>query len=283
MISGCRRIPILMYHNVEDPARERFRCQMRLLTRLNYRTIVFADLVSAVRERRILPEKTVVLTFDDGTVDHYRNVFPVLRAYGLVGTFFVSPGLMGTTKWMIKHGDAKSRDWFDDVPRQVLNEGKGSVPRKFCHLSWDEALEMHRAGQEIGSHGLTHPFLTGIPLAEAEWEIRSSSEQLAACLGGLITTFCYPFGDSNVAVREVVRRAGYRGACVTAPTSTCEVLFDDLFALGRVPANTEMPMWAFWLVISGADFFRRRISRLPGMASILQVRRDLRKALRQLR
>ncbi|CBE67305.1 protein of unknown function [Candidatus Methylomirabilis oxygeniifera] len=271
-----------MYHNVEDPARERFRVQMRLLSRFGYRTIVFADLVSQVREGRTIAAKTVVLTFDDGTADHYRNVFPTLEEFGLVGTFFVSPDLIGTTKWMIKYGDTKSRVWFDEVPGQCSKRGD-SAPRKFCHLSWDEVVKMHHAGQEIGSHGLTHPFLTGIPLSEAEREIYRSSEQLAASLGGPISTFCYPFGDWSMAVRETVRAAGYRGACVTAPTSTCEVSFDDLFTLGRLPANTEMPMWAFWLVISGGDFFRRRINRLPGIEPIFQLRRDLRRALRQWR
>jgi peptidoglycan/xylan/chitin deacetylase (PgdA/CDA1 family) len=254
---------------------------MRLLSRLGYRTIIFADLVSLVRQGETLPTKTIVLTFDDGTVDHHRNVLPILKEFGLVATFFVSPGLMGTEKWMIKYAATKSRDWFDDDPRVRLRGGMNSAPRKFSHLSWDEALEMHRAGQEIGSHGLMHSFLTGIPLAEAEREIRLSRELLATRLGKPVRTFCYPFGDWNGAVQGVVRAAGYQGACVTVPSSTADVRFDDLFVLGRVPANTEMPMWAFWLVISGADSLRRRITRLPGMAPLVQVRRNLRDASRR--
>lgn len=278
---GRKYLPILMYHNVEDGERARFHIQMRLLSRLGYRTILFADLVTLVRGGMGLPAKSVVLTFDDGTVDHCRNVLPTLKEFGLVGTFFVSPGLMGTEKWMIKYAAAKSRDWFDDDPKLRSREGTNSTPRKFSHLSWDEVLEMHRAGQEIGSHGLMHSFLTGIPLAEAEHEIWHSGELLAARLGGPIKTYCYPFGDWNFAVREVVKAAGYLGACVTEPSSTADVCFDDPFSLGRIPANTEMPMWAFWLVISGADFLRRRITRLPGMAPLLQVRRNLRSAIRR--
>jgi len=279
--SSRSRLPILAYHNVEDGERVRFSIQMRLLSRLGYRTIIFADLVSLVRRGKTLPTKTIVLTFDDGTVDHHRNVLPILKEFGLVATFFVSPGLMGTEKWMIKYAVTKSRDWFDDDPRLRSREGMNSAPRKFSHLSWDEVLEMHRAGQEIGSHGLMHSFLTGIPLAEAEREIRLSRELLATRLGKPVRTFCYPFGDWNGAVQGVVRAAGYQGACVTAPSSTADVRFDDLFVLGRVPANTEMPTWAFWLVISGADSLRRRITRLPGMALLLQVRRNLRSAIRR--
>lgn len=279
--SSRSRLPILAYHNVEDGERVRFCIQMRLLSRLGYRTITFADLVSLVRQGKTLPTKTIVLTFDDGTVDHHRNVLPILKECGLVATFFVSPGLMGTEKWMIKYVVTKSRDWFDDDPRLRSREGMNSAPRKFSHLSWDEVLEMHRAGQEIGSHGLMHSFLTGIPLAEAEREIRLSRELLATRLGKPVRTFCYPFGDWNGAVQGVVRAAEYQGACVTASGSTADVRFDDYFALGRVPANTEMPMWAFWLVISGADFMRRRIMRLPGMAPLVQARRNLRDASRR--
>ena len=70
------------------------------------------------------------------------------------------------------------------------------------------------AGQEIGAHTLTHPHLPALPLAQARTEIFDSKKQLEDRFGVPVHHFCYPYGDYNEAIRDLVGEAGYQ----TAPT-----------------------------------------------------------------
>lgn len=65
---------------------------------------------------------------------------------------------------------------------------------------------------EIGSHGVTHAYLTRIPMREAIDEIRDSRSMLQAMHGQEIKKFCYPRGYANAELREVVKQAGYESA-----------------------------------------------------------------------
>ena len=90
---------VLSYHYVRDrspafprlPALEpaRFEAQLAVLTR-DRRAQDHAAFLDAVDRRRPLPGRTFLLTFDDGLVDHYATVFPILRAHGVTGVLFVS-------------------------------------------------------------------------------------------------------------------------------------------------------------------------------------------------
>jgi len=69
------------------------------------------------------------------------------------------------------------------------------------------------AGHEIGAHSLTHPYLTRISLREAREQIFSCKKKLEDRFGVPVLHFCYPYGDWNPAVRDLVREAGYESAC----------------------------------------------------------------------
>ena len=81
----------------------------------------------------------------------------------------------------------------------------------------DEAQirEWLAAGHEIGSHTLTHPFLTRISPQRAREEISASKKKLEDRFGRPVRHFCYPYGDWNPAVRDLVMAAGYETACTT--------------------------------------------------------------------
>lgn len=69
---------------------------------------------------------------------------------------------------------------------------------------------------EIGSHGLTHSYLTRIPLSEAREEIFESKKMLENVTGQKITKFCYPRGYHNDKIKGMVKDAGYESARTTA-------------------------------------------------------------------
>jgi peptidoglycan/xylan/chitin deacetylase (PgdA/CDA1 family) len=73
------------------------------------------------------------------------------------------------------------------------------------------------ARHDIGSHTLSHPYLTKLPPAQAREEITASRKKLEDLFGRPVTHFCYPYGDWNEAVRDLVQAAGYKTACTTDP------------------------------------------------------------------
>ena len=118
------------------------------------------------------------LTFDDGYYSQYEKAVPALNAHGFKGTFFIFTDYA---------------DYFN---------------------LWDRWREAAVMGHEIASHSKTHPFLTALPLSEAEYEIVTSQMLIDAEIPGQKSvTFAYPYGDLNAAVKALVQKyyIGARG------------------------------------------------------------------------
>lgn len=98
------RLSIVMYHYVRPIADSKYPGIKGLELSLFKQQIAFfkehfcvvtmEEVVDAVREKRKLPENALLLTFDDGYIDHYRYVFPVLKEYGMQGSFFMPSGIL---------------------------------------------------------------------------------------------------------------------------------------------------------------------------------------------
>ena len=92
--SYTKNVPILMYHHLsENPGGynirpESFRRHMELLWENGYETVTFDDLIAFTEKGTPLPEKSVIITFDDGYTSNYEFAFPVLREYGFKATIF---------------------------------------------------------------------------------------------------------------------------------------------------------------------------------------------------
>lgn len=91
-------LTIVMYHYVRDLKNSRypnikgldvnlFREQINYL-RKNYHIITMEEVIYSIEKKSKIPNKSVLLTFDDGYSDHYENVFPVLEKYNLQGSFY---------------------------------------------------------------------------------------------------------------------------------------------------------------------------------------------------
>ncbi|MDD2272159.1 MAG: Ig-like domain-containing protein [Desulfuromonadaceae bacterium] len=116
------------------------------------------------------------LTFDDGYYSQYEKALPALNARGFKGTFFIFTDYS---------------DYFN---------------------LWDRWAEAATMGHEIASHTKTHPYLTTLPLSEAEYEITVSQTLIDAKITGQKSlSFAYPYGDLNTAVKALVQKS-YIGA-----------------------------------------------------------------------
>ncbi|MEU9129748.1 polysaccharide deacetylase family protein [Kitasatospora sp. NPDC048540] len=187
---------ILMYHSVaeeeEDPylltvSPQRFAAQMAWLHRTGRRGVSVRELLTARRAGRAAG--LVGLTFDDGYADFARYAVPVLREYGFTATAYVVPDLLGT-----------ENGWDAEGPRKKL-------------LTVDQVTELASAGWEIGSHGLGHQALPGLPADLLATQCRESRRALEDLVGGPVTGFCYPYGAVDLPAALAVRDAGYDYAC----------------------------------------------------------------------
>ena len=113
-------IPVLMYHKIGDDKdndavirEDLFREQMKFLKDNGYNPLTMNQLYEYVVNGAAVPEKPVVLTFDDGYADTYSIVYPLMKEYGFAATVFINPGDVGT------------------------------------RLTWDQVREMHKNGITI--------------------------------------------------------------------------------------------------------------------------------------
>ena len=137
--------------------------------------------------------KAVALTFDDGFANAFENALEPLHRHGFRAIQFLVANRLGQfNEWEVAQGEVRE-------PLMDAAQVK----------SW------LAAGHEIGAHTLTHPFLTRISLREARVEVSAGKKKLEDGFGLAVQHFCYPYGDWNEAVRDLVQESGYATACTT--------------------------------------------------------------------
>ena len=149
---------------------------------------------AAVRNRSLTPAPAhIVITFDDGFQNTLEHALDPLGENQFRAIQFIVAGRIG-----------QQNVW--DVP-------DGEVSAALMDAA--QIREWLAAGHQIGSHSLTHPRLTQIDPKAAREEICSSKKLLEDQFGLPINHFCYPYGDWNPAIRDLVADAGYLTACTT--------------------------------------------------------------------
>ena len=189
-------VPILMYHYTSEPPEDadkyrtdlsvspaNLRRQLEYLQANGYTTIDFYELARGLANRQTLPEKPVILTFDDGYRDNYEHAFPLLQAFGMKGVFFIITEPIN----------------FND-PRYV---------------SWEMVREMADAGMSMEIHTVSHPNLADLDDEKAQQQIVGAQEEIAAHTGYLPRFLSYPGGDYDDETIQIARDAELWGAVTT--------------------------------------------------------------------
>jgi peptidoglycan/xylan/chitin deacetylase (PgdA/CDA1 family) len=226
--------PILTYHKLGPrPSRVRlkglyvsstlFTRQLAELQAAGFRTGTLGQCAGA------RTDKQLVITFDDGYLNVLRYALEPLAHTGFRAIQFLPADLLGKhNQWDVPLGEA---------PEQIMDP--------------NQVREWLSAGHDIGSHSLTHPYLTRISPARAREEVRASRKKLEDLFGRPILHFCYPYGDWNQAVSDWVREAGYQTACTTVPGVNTPS--DSAFVLKRFTARyPSRNLKQFWGWLRGA-------------------------------
>ena len=225
------RVPILMYHYIDVPsagadayrvglslAPEIFSQHLDYLREQGYTTIHLQDLISYLQTGRPdLPEKPIILTFDDGYRDNYENAFPILQNHEMTATFFI----------ITDFADLAATD-----------------PTYARYATWDLLRKMDAAGMEIGSHTRDHPDLRGRSDDFLVWQALGSSQTIEANIGKKPRVLAYPSGSYDEETIRVFHDAGFWGAVTTQPGVEQDSL--HLFELKRlrITNETEVPQLA---------------------------------------
>jgi peptidoglycan/xylan/chitin deacetylase (PgdA/CDA1 family) len=175
--------PILLYHRIAVPQKEspyfvtpdEFRAQMQALKDWGYTPILPSQLVDAIRNGALLPERPVVISFDDGDITVYTEAYPIMKELGFVGVNYL-------------------------VANYINAEG---------YMSVDQLKELSAAGWEVGSHTMSHRDLTAP--GDTNWQLYQSRVTLEELLGVEVPTLAYPYGISNENVESLARDT-YRAA-----------------------------------------------------------------------
>lgn len=184
-----KSIPVIMYHSIDYEKgnelrvpKEKFREQMKDLKDNGYTTLTMRQLYDFMASNKPVPEKSVVLTFDDGYKDNYENAYPVLKEFGFKATVFIITN--------------------------CIDKDKGFLTSK-------ELKEMDKNGMDIESHTLNHDKLDELPYNKQVETLKGSKEFLEKILNKKVKYIAYPYGKYNNDAIKATKDTGYNIAFTT--------------------------------------------------------------------
>ncbi|MEA4901630.1 polysaccharide deacetylase family protein [Desulfitobacterium sp.] len=208
-------IPVLMYHSISTipgntlgvPVKQ-FTEEMEWLHRQNYHSLSLEEFYQALANGTPVPEKPILLTFDDGYSDNYNDAWPILRQYGFRATFFITTNSVGPGM-----------------------------------MNWDQLNDLARQGNSIGSHTVNHLDLATLSDKQQKSELTNSKQELEKNLGISEIALCFPSGRYNKTTLDLMPELGYKLGFTTQPGKVH--LGDDLLTLKRVRISGGMSLASF--------------------------------------
>jgi len=204
--------PILLYHHFQpitshmsksmrrwSISPDKFKSQLDWVSSHGFHTITMEELVGHLKHHLPLPLKPIVLSFDDGWKEHYTIVYPLLKKYHYVGTFFIITDSVGHSAYM----------------------------------NWGQIHQLAADGMDIEAHTVTHPHLSALKHAEAQKEIVESKRVLEERLHKPVTVLAYPFGSYNEDTIAITKAAGFEAAATVGLNDGYIYRADDSYTLVR--------------------------------------------------
>jgi peptidoglycan/xylan/chitin deacetylase (PgdA/CDA1 family) len=194
-----RRIAVLGFHKIGAPADGsyptwnyvsigRFRDYLRHLSDDGWRVLSGEDFVAFLNDVDRLPEKSAIITFDDGYRSTLTEASACLEDFKFPAVIFVPTAYVGQT------------NTFDQDIEPV---------EQIC--TWDELHELRRRGVSVQAHGVNHLGLSTLGARAVRRELLECRTRLEERLGGRVSLFAYPYGDAKhrVLTQELLQASGY--------------------------------------------------------------------------
>lgn len=188
LVSDNRGIPVLYYHSVNDTvdnevtiSPELLKKQLEYIKYQGYITLSMNEVENYILDNQPIPEKSILITFDDGYMDNYYNAYPILKELNMKATIFC-----------------------------ITSELDGSY-----YLSEEALKEMSQNNIDIESHTVNHLHLNKLTYDEQLKEMSDSKTKLENITGKKVTSIAFPFGDYNEDSVKAAKNAGYSIAFTT--------------------------------------------------------------------
>lgn len=218
-------VPILTYHMIGyeqgslSVAPENFSKQMEYIKENGYAVITLDELVKGIQSKKRFKRNEVVITLDDGYQDNFKYAYPVLKKFSFPAIIFLVTDYIGNKKGF---------------------------------LNWDEVRIMSKNNISFGGHTKTHFYLGDVLDDKVAWEqIAGPKKAIEQEIRAPVDYFCYPVGGFNERIKEIVKEAGYKGACTT--NRGLGKLNSDVYEIKRIKVtNSDVTIpFSFRLKLSG--------------------------------
>lgn len=204
-----QEIPILMYHSMLKSRQcigqyvvspDEFESDINYLEENGYTAIFMQDLISCVKGESQLPDKPVIITFDDGYYNNYYYAYKIAKEHNIKMVISI----------IVSQTDLYSES-HDENPN-------------YSHLTWDEINEMLNSGLvEIANHSYNlhaqNGKYIGVTKAKCESDeeykqrlvndIKKAQDRIFEKTGIMPTTFTYPFGLAGKNTKEIIKNMGF--------------------------------------------------------------------------
>ena len=232
---------VLMYHMISEHLPKNkskfnrlrvkpseFEKQLIWLKNNNFKSYTLSELVDLEQ----IPEKSIVITFDDGYEDNFKNAFALLKKYGFKATIYIVLNRF-------------EQNWATD---KDLNQVSNELNSEKMLLN-EQIKEMIDSGLiEIGSHTLDHVNLPKLTFNEKITQIKESKEKIEEIFNIICNSFAYPFGFFDKESVKIVKELTYTNA-----TTTVNGVFDKTkysnFEIPRIMVSGRQSLFSFILKI----------------------------------
>lgn len=243
-----------MYHHVSpNPglvtvSPQNFERQMQALAHRGYAALTAQRFAGFLRGREEVPERSLLITFDDGYLDNYVHAFPVLQRLGLHAVIFAVTGRIGDGA-VRPHAGKRNGAALPDCPSHrscgaAIAAGRADE----VMLRWSEIEHMQASGcVEIHSHTHAHVRWDRMfpdraqRLAALEEDLQRSREALQRRLGGERAHLCWPWGYFEPEYQAIASRIGFANQYTVAPG--LNRAGGDPASISRLPTKDRSGNW----------------------------------------
>jgi peptidoglycan/xylan/chitin deacetylase (PgdA/CDA1 family) len=183
-----KQVPVLCYHNIKTSTERhkldytittaQFQLHMQMLADSGFHTILPGQLYNYLTTGAPLPDKPVIISFDDTREEHFTIAAPLLARYDFKGVFFVMTVPIGKPGYMTQM----------------------------------QIKQLADKGHEVGLHTWNHPDMRKLPAAEWDVQISQPKQKLEQITGKAVLYFAYPYGAWNNTSITALKQRGIKVA-----------------------------------------------------------------------
>lgn len=175
LIPGTKGLPVLLYHKVSRTHAdnltilpETFEHHLIFLNKKGYTTVSMQELIAFQYKHAPLPQKPVMITFDDGYVNNFELAYPLLRQYKSKAVFFITSAGIGKT------------NWWDKNAQPLMNA--------------QQLLDLDNSFIELGPHSNEHKNYKHLTPEQINSDIHKNISTLQRMRINFVPAFAYPYG-----------------------------------------------------------------------------------------